>query len=263
MMRERDLESVADVERAMEQGTKPAKPVAPNESRWRVIGVRLAVGWLAVALVFWGWALVAGQPIQLLYPFLWLGLVGLPVWRWRRGIKRAVQAWRAPGLVKFMALGYLMVLMEESFAALVNNLSEGFSWPLYFVRVGQFWAFNLLAFTGMFVGWYVLVRWVGYSRVEVFFLAGVYGLIGERVLLIAPTQPLLFALFAPLTVFTYGLIITPAMLSVPQRAPRWPKIARYPLGIALPYLCAVPPVALLAALRIWQPGLFPPRRFIP
>jgi hypothetical protein len=219
--------------------------------------------WLAIALFFWAWALLAGQPIQLLYPFLWLGLVGLPVWRWRREIKRAAQAWRAPGLVKFMALGYLMVLAEETFSGLVANLSEGFSWPLFFIRVGQFWAFNLLAFTGLFVGWYLLIRRVGYSRGEIFFLTGFYGLISERVLISLPARPFAVLLFMPLTIFTYGLIITPAMLSAQPRAPRWPWLARYPLGVALPYLCAVPPVLLLAALRAWQPGFFPPHRFIP
>ena len=226
--------------------------------------IRLALSWLVVALVFWGWALAVGKAApQLIYPFLWLGLVGLPVWRWRRGIERAVQAWQAPGLVKFLALGYLMVLIEEVFAALVNNLSEGFSWPLFLVRIGQFWAFNLLAFTGLFVGWYALIRWVGYRRVEVFFLTGFFGLISERVLIVLPTQPLAFLLFAPLILFTYGLIITPAMLSAPERPARWPWLARYPLGVALPYLCAVPPLLLIQALRAWRPGLFPPRRFIP
>jgi hypothetical protein len=33
--------------------------------------------------------------------------------------------------------------------------------------------------------------------------------------------------------------------------------------VALPYLCAVPPLILLQALRAWRPEFFPPRRFIP
>jgi hypothetical protein len=257
MMRESEEAAV------MEWAAERTEAAAARRPRWRVMGMRLAVGWLAVALVFWAWALTRGEAPQLLYPFLWLGLVGLPVWRWRRRIERAVQAWRAPGLVRVMALGYLMVLIEEVFSALVNNLSEGFSWPLFLVRIGQFWVFNLFAFTGLFVGWYILIRWVGYSRTEVFFLTGVYGLIGERTLTILPTNPLGFLLFAPLVIFVYGLIITPAMLSMPERPPRWRWLARYPLGVALPYLCAVPWVGLVAALRLWRPEFFPPRRFIP
>ena len=257
-MREGEVEGAKHVMAAPVVDEQPAAG-----GRWQRLALRVMLGWLAVALIVWAWALLAGQPPQLLYPFLWLGLVGLPVWRWRRRIERAAQGWRAPGLVKFMALGYLMVLTEEVFSALVANLSEGFSWPLFLIRVGQFWAFNLLAFTGLFVGWYFLVRKVGYSRGEIFFLTGFYGLISERVLIALPGQPLQTLLFMPLTIFTYGLIITPAMLSAPERAPRWPWLARYPLGVALPYLCAIPPVVALAALRAAHPDFFPPHRFIP
>jgi len=105
------------------------------------------------------WYLAAIEFIpQFLYPFLWLGLVGLPVWRWRWPLARRLQGWRLPGFLKFMLLGYMMVLLEEVFAALVNHLAEGFSWPLFLQRIGQFWAFNLLGFTGYFVGWYLLAR---------------------------------------------------------------------------------------------------------
>jgi hypothetical protein len=226
---------------------------------------RVAVIWLVVALIFWAWYLAAVAFVpQFLYPYLWLGLVGLPVWLWRRPLGRGLQAWRFPGFFKFMALGYLMVLLEEIFAALVNHLSEGFSWPLFLQRVGQFWALNLFAFTGFFVGWYLLVRFVGYSRVEMFFLGGCFGLYSERVIFLLPGQALAFILFAPLIIFTYGLILTPAMLSLGEpREPRLIWLLRYPLAFLVPFLCSIPPLVALQSLRASFPEWFPPHKFVP
>ncbi len=227
--------------------------------------IRVSVAWLIVALIFWAWYLAAVAFVpQFLYSFFWLGLVGLPIWRWRRPLGRLVQAWRFPGFLKFMALGYLMVLIEEIFAALVNHLSEGFSWPLFLQRIGQFWALNLFAFTGFFVGWYLLARFIGFSRVEMFYLGGCFGLYSERAIFLLPGQLLVFFLFAPLMVFTYGLILTPAMLSIGEpRKSRliWPL--RYPLAFLIPFLCSLPPVILLQTLRASFPDWFPPRKFIP
>jgi hypothetical protein len=124
---------------------RSSPPPTRRRARWLV---RFTVVWLAAALIFWAWNLAAIELIpQFLYPFLWLGLVGLPVRRWRWPLARRLQGWRLPGFLKFMLLGYMMVLLEEVFAALVNHLAEGFSWPLFLQRIGQFWAFNLLAFT--------------------------------------------------------------------------------------------------------------------
>jgi hypothetical protein len=235
---------------------------SPLLTRWLV---RATVAWLTVALAFWAWYLVAIAFVpQYLYPFLWLGLVGVPVWRWRRSLAHLLQRWQFPGFLTFMLLGYAMILLEEILAALVNNLAEGFTWPLFAQRVGQFWAFNLLAFTGFFAGWYLLLKMIGYSRVETFFLGGCFGLYAERTIFLLPGQPLQFALFAPLIIFIYGLILTPAALSIPeakQRRPNW--LLRYPLAFFVPFTCSVPPVALLSYLRAHFPGWFPPRTFIP
>ena len=227
--------------------------------------IRVAVVWLVVALIFWAWYLVAivFTP-QFLYPYLWLGLVGLPIWLWRRPLEQRLQAWRFPGFLNFMALGYLMVLIEEIFAALVNHLSEGFFWPLFLQRIGQFWALNLFAFTGFFVGWYLLARFIGYSRVEMFFLGGCFGLFSERVIFVLPAQPLQFVLFAPLIIFTYGLILTPATLSLGEpRKPRLIWLLRYPLAFLVPFLCSIPPLGALLVLRDNFPDAFPPRKFVP
>ncbi len=235
--------------------------------RGRRILVRVTLVWLAVALLFWIFFLVT-QPFQpqLLYAYLWLGLVGVPVWLGRKRLERALARWRLPGFPKFLLLGYMMVLAEEILAALVNNLSEGFSPGLYIQRIGQFWALNLFAFTGLIVGWYLLLRWIGYSRTEMFYLAGCFGLFSERTITVLPTNPLAFVFFAPLIIFTYGLILTPAMLSVPaNERPRGCLSAlwRYPLAFVLPFLCSVPPLGVLTLLRDHFPDVFPPRKFVP
>jgi hypothetical protein len=193
---------------------RDAKSHRPSRrARWLI---RVSGAWLAVALIFWAWYLAAIQCItQLLYPYLWLGLVGLSVWRSRRPRAKRLQGWRFPSFFKFMALGYLMALIGELFAALVNHLTAGFSWQLFLQRVGQFWALNLFTFTGFFVGWYLLARFIGYSRIEMLYLGGCFGLFSEKAIYLLPQgQVLQFVLFAPLLVFTYGLILTPAMLSL-------------------------------------------------
>jgi hypothetical protein len=227
---------------------------------------RVSVAWLIVALIFWAWylAAIAFAP-QFLYPFLWLGLVGFPIWFWRRPLAVRLRAWRLPGFLKFMILGYAMVLTEEVFAALANHLSEGFSWPLFLQRIGQFWALNLFTFTGFFVGWYLLARFIGYSRIEMFYLGGCFGLYSEHVIVLLPQGQLLpFVLFAPLMIFTYGLILTPAMLSLGElRKPRLIWLLRYPLAFLIPFLCSLPPVVALQSLRASFPDWFPPRKFVP
>jgi hypothetical protein len=82
-------------------GQAPTRP-----SRLGRVLIRVSVAWLIVALIFWAWYLAAVAFVpQFLYSFVWLGLVGLPIWRWRRPLGRLVQVWRFPGFLKFMALG--------------------------------------------------------------------------------------------------------------------------------------------------------------
>jgi hypothetical protein len=256
-----DESAIADALRGVEGGKGPARP--SRRARWLI---RVSAVWLAVALIFWAWYLGAITFVpQFLYPYLWLGLVGLSVWRWRRPLARRLQGGRFPGFLKFMGLGYLMVLIEEVFAALVNHLTEGFSWPLFLQRIGQFWALNLFTFTGFFVGWYVLARFIGYSRIEMFYLGGCFGLYSERAIYLLPQGHVLqFVLFAPLLIFTYGLILTPALLSLDTvRTPRLPWLLRYPLTLLVPFFSSIPPLAALQALRASFPDAFPPRTFVP
>jgi hypothetical protein len=82
--------------------------------RVRRILVRISVVWLAVALLFWVWFL-ATQPFepQLLYAYLWLGLVGVPVWFGRKRLERVLARWQLPSFPTFLLLGYSMVLVGQ------------------------------------------------------------------------------------------------------------------------------------------------------
>ncbi len=247
----------------------PAAAPAPPQRVGRLARVarNVMVGWLLVALAFWAWYLAFHQFIpQFLYYDLMFGLVGLPLWFNRRRVARALQAWRLHRALKFLLLGYAMVLLEEVFAAFCNNLSEGFTPALFLLRIGQFWALNLFAFTGLIVGWAVLLPLISFSRGEAFWLIGLWGLYAEHTIQLLPGAVLTFLLIAPLNIFVYGLILAPAILSAPDAAAgkrRLPWLLRYPLALLLPLLCSILPVALLVSLRAHYPQAFPPRKFVP
>ncbi len=226
--------------------------------------IAITVVWALVALIFWTWYVLARsfQP-RFLYYDAWLLLVGVPVWLARDRLAGALRRWRLPALPKFLLLGYGAVLLEEIFAAFFNNLSEGFGLALFIERVGQFWALNTLAFSGFIFGWLVLLRWLRYSRTEAFYLAGCWGLFAEHTITFVFAAPLVFVLLAPLNILTYGLILTPALLSIDEPASRrLHPLLRYPLTFAALFACSLIPIAVLQTLRAHFPGVFPPRRFV-
>ena len=221
--------------------------------------------WLVICIVFWTWYLAFHEfTYQTLYFYVWLIGFGLPVWFYRRKLRSILQKWQISGRTKFLLLGYGMVLLEEIFAALFNHLSEGFSILLYVQRIGQFWALNILAFTGFVVGWWVLISWLKYSDSEVFYLAGIFGLYSERIYLHLFSNIMAVLLFAPLVIFTYGLIITPALLSVKHPGKRqMHPVLKYPLSLVMIFIFSIMPVLLLVVLRTHYPWAFPPAEFVP
>jgi hypothetical protein len=229
----------------------------------RTLTLTLAI-WASLALLL---ALILTVlhilPVQLCYYPTLFGVVGLPIWLNRQRLTIALMHWRLPPLPKFLVLGYGMVLTEEVFAALFNHLTEGFSLGLYLIRIGQFWALNVFAFTGFIVGWYLLQRWLRFTFAEVFFLAGIFGLFSEHTYAYVFANPILFCILAPLNIVTYGLIITPASLSmaIPSRRTLHP-ILRYPLALVVILACSLIPIGILTALRDHFPGAFPPRKFV-
>ncbi len=197
-------------------------------------------------------------PLVVYYP-LWLGVIGTLVWRSRTGLSARLRAWRVPAWAKILILGFGAVLSEEVFAALANHLTEGFSPHLYLVRIGQFWALNVCAFFGFVIGWCLLIRTLRFSRREVFYLAGLWGLFAEKIIVSLVAAPLFFVFTAPPTILTYGLIITPALLSQELGGGRRLHAAlRYPLAYAVLFVVSVPGILVLSVLRAHFPDMFPP-----
>lgn len=220
---------------------------------------RVVVVWALLALVAWGLLFLVKQEIflpQIGYYVALFVLAGVPLWLRREQIGRALRAWGVPPLPRYLVLGYGMVLFEEILAASFNHVLEGFDLAGLPLRIGQFWALNVLAFTGWIWGWYLLRKWFTYTPREAFFLSGIWGLFAEHTVQFGPV---IFLLIAPLNILTYGLILSPAMLSLPPRpARRAPVVVRYPLTFVIPLLASLAPILLLTVLRAHFPGWFPP-----
>ena len=177
---------------------------------------------------------------------------------------RVLQEWKLPSVYKFGIVGYGAILFEEVIAAFTNNLSEGFSMSLFVIRIGQFWAFNVIVFTGFIWGWYILLRRYAFSNREVFWLAGLLGIYNEGIYKVLLSNPLAFVIFALPTIFVYGIILSPALFSLRERGTRTvfaPQ--KYVLVVVLIVLLSVPCFALMLFLRTHSPQLFPGCNFIP
>ncbi|NUM25842.1 MAG: hypothetical protein HUU49_04475 [Candidatus Buchananbacteria bacterium] len=224
------------------------------------------ISWLMVSLIF---VVVYNMFISFEYTMIYfivvIGIFGPLLYIFKSLLTDRLQNWPAAAVIKFLTLGYGAVLTEEIFAALVNHLSEGFNTVLYLQRILQFWAFNIFAFSGLIMGWYVLTKKIQYSKTEIFFLTGVFGLWTERIFPVALTNPIAFFFWTPLVIFVYGIIITPAMLSINTKGEiiSFHPILKYALTYAIIILFSLPPVIVLWLLRLYYPWLFPPAEFIP
>ncbi|MFH1256622.1 MAG: hypothetical protein V1494_05005 [Candidatus Diapherotrites archaeon] len=227
----------------------------------------LMLAWLAVSLLFWAFYLSIEFSFILIYPHLLLFFVGVPIWIYRQKIRAFLGAWKLGGFKKFLLLGYGMVLLEEVLVALVHSLNEGFTLALFLQRIGQFWAFNLLAFTGLILAWHLLTSRIKFSFNEAFYLVGIFGLFSERVIFLIFSNPAAFAFAAAPMIFVYGLILTPALFSAEKTGIEGKKeihpLLKYALSLVLPFLLAIIPILILSALRENFPLAFPPPEFIP
>jgi len=199
----------------------------------------------------------------LYFPSIIIG-VGLPLWYFREKIQHEIRLWNANESTKFFLLGYGFVLFEETFAAFFNHLSEGFHFILFLERIGQFWLFNIFAFTGFYCGWNFLLTRFRFSVTEVFVISGIWGLVLERVFGAFFSNPVYFFSMTPLVMTVYGLIITPSFFAMEEEERKeislWKRYV-FPF-LAFPLFSLVP-VFFLQTLRIHYSWLFPPLEFIP
>lgn len=229
------------------------------------ISIGILATWLILSMMYFAFYLtVIKFEWRFVYYYIWLIVFGLPLWFFRKQVALVLQNWQAPDWLQFFLLAYGMVLLEEIFAALVNNLSEGFNVWLYLKRIGQFWAFNVLAFTGLITATWLLFRYIQYTQWDMLFLVGLTGLYSERIILLLPYQLQTFIVFAPLTFFTYALILYPALMNRKEGKLKRTLLLplRYALFIVTWYVFSQPSVWLLMTLRSAFPLLFPPCNFI-
>jgi len=225
---------------------------------------KVVLVWTVVSLAFWAWyiASVSYTP-QLLYFFIWTARVGSLVWLGRDRLEKAVRASSSAKRPGSCSLVMRWCWLRRSSPAFVNNLSEEFTPQLFAVRILQFWAFNIFAFTGLILAWAWMSRWLMFSRRERFYLSGLFGLYAEKTIFVLFSNPLAFLFFAPLEMITYGLILTPAQLSVPVHGSLSSlRLPRYAVSLLLPFLVSIPFIALLMVLRAHFPWAFPPTKFI-
>jgi hypothetical protein len=221
-----------------------------------IVGLAI-LGWIFCVLLS-----LLHEPFPLsVYYFLFTGVTGWYVWRHREWLRARLALPSKHPLLKFMALGYGAVLFEEIIAAFANHVTkESFDVAVLLTRIPQFWALNILAFTGFILGWYWLSRRYRYSPRELFYLAGLWGIYAEHIYI---GGPIMFAALLAPSILTYGLIITPALWSVTEGGKRELFAPfKYVLTYAVILLFSLIPIFILSNLRCAYPDTFPPASLV-
>ncbi|MCB9811143.1 hypothetical protein H6784_03310 [Candidatus Nomurabacteria bacterium] len=197
---------------------------------------------LILSTLFLPIAFLGGEPASArgFYYLIWLYLFALFT-RKQSFFENLVNQIPFSDATKFIGLGILMIVIEETIASLaVNILSYPSPLELFNITL-QFYANNLLLLPGFIIAWYFLLKKINYTKREVFILVGIFGLFAEKTILhVILIFPFGLALVLP-TMFTYMGIIAPSLLSLKQVGTKeLSKTLRYALGLLLPILCSVP-----------------------
>ena len=189
-------------------------------------------------------------------------MLALGVWADRKGwAAHWLQGLPGPVVLRVLALGYGAVLAEETLVGTLYALAEGITPALWAARVGQFVAFNLLAFSGVIWGLGIAyMAWPGLRRWHLV-LAGGWGLFAEGTLAMYAQNPIAALALTPTNICIYTIILAPLMVSLPKRegAFRWWQVpATWALCLAL----SIAPVAGLMQLRAAYPAAFPSCAYI-
>lgn len=198
-----------------------------------------------------------------LYYLVFVGLGGFLFIQNSEKIKELLQRSAIPRLALFAIVGYLMVLFEESIVGAVHAITEGLTLSSLIERVGEFWLFNIFAFTGFIFAWYVASRRFPYTRGEIFLLSGVWGLYAEHIFTQFASSPAMAILLILPTMCSYALISAPMLLIFEGRhRSKGGRLRRYAFVVILMLALSLPPIALLKDLRNRFPHAFPPCQYI-
>jgi hypothetical protein len=224
----------------------------------RTILLLLIISVLLLNVIF----IFSSHSFLALYYVLWLGGVGTYVWRNRDRLEARLTKWNIGSFKKFLLLGLLMILIEETFAGFSTHLATAHSVSDIYIGILQFWAFNFLTLPGFIIGWYLLLCRFTYSRKEVLVLVGILGLFAEKTYIFIFAVPIMGILLILPTMFTYALIIAPSILSFRGGGRTLPTYLRYMLGVIVPIIVSIPLVLILMYLKLHYPGAFPPAGFV-
>ncbi len=216
--------------------------------------------WLYIGLTIWNVYFFANGNALPLYADLLILIMYI--------LNRAWKANKFPrwwythrGYLPYFLIALGMVLLEETLAGLINNINEGFAIPLFLTRVGQFWAFNLLAFAGLIFALAFIHKLRLLTKKESVLLVSLFGIYAEHVYMFIVSNFLIFLVYAPLVIFIYYLIFAPSLyfLSGEEIHTRsWPQIIRYVVAVVLVFCMSLPFIGALSKLRATHPDNFPP-----
>ena len=194
-----------------------------------------------------------------LYYLIWVLGFGTLIWKKKDWLETFLQKSSLPPAVTFITLGIAMILLEEAFASFAVNLSPALTLATYGVFLLKFWATNLFALPGFIIAWYILLTKFTYSRREVLFLVGLFGLFAEKIYFHIITIPIMGILLILPTMYTYAIIITPSLLSLHAEKLGQRKlnpIARYTLGFIFPIIISIPFIITVSILMTKYPQYF-------
>lgn len=215
--------------------------------------------WLVIGLILWNVYFISiGNPMPI-YVDLLIVIVYLGKFLWKKYKLDTCTAKYPIALVYFVS-AYFMVLFEETLAALTWSLKEGFSLGLFTVRIGQFWAFNVLAFSGVIIAMYVSNRLRIIERKELMVMIAFFGIYGESAYLLGGVSGfIIFMVYTPIVMLIYYLIFSPAIAVLPAKEIRiMHPVRRYVSVAILIFLFSVPFIMGLSELRKNNPDYFPP-----
>lgn len=211
--------------------------------------------WLLIALILWNIYFFALGNVMPLY----IDLLALSFYLGRYVLSRidfSLLTEKLPKILLYFLAAYGMVLFEEVIAALINNINEGFSLDLFFIRVLQFWFFNVLGFSGVIIAMFLCSHFRLLEKREFIVLIALFGIYAEHVF--AQGNPIVILVYAPVTIFTYYLIYSPAISLLEKReARKMNRLLRYLISAFIVFILSVPFVITISELRQNFPGLFP------
>jgi hypothetical protein len=198
-----------------------------------------------------------------LYYVIWIFGVGGWLYRNKESVEKKLLNLNLGSAKKFILLGLLMILLEETLAGISMHLASVHNIFELVIGILQFYAINFLALPGFIIAWYFLLKRYEYSRKEVLILVGLFGLFAEKVYFQIISNPVAGLFIVLPTMCTYAIIITPSLLSfkADNQKQIFP-ILKYTLGLIMPVIFSIPFIAVAIILKTHYPGLFPPEGFV-